>query len=76
MPDHVHAVVWLDDCSSRSLSSVSATAREIGQRLPSVAKPVWQRGFYDHVVRDEDDLFRIREYIATNPLRSPCRRHS
>jgi REP element-mobilizing transposase RayT len=30
---------------------------------------LWQRGFYDHVVRDEQDLRRIREYIATNPIR-------
>jgi putative transposase len=31
--------------------------------------PVWQRSFYDHVIRDEASLNRIREYIATNPLR-------
>ncbi len=30
---------------------------------------VWQRGYYDHIVRDEEDLDRIREYIATNPAR-------
>jgi hypothetical protein len=29
---------------------------------------LWQRGYYDHVVRDDDDLARIREYIATNPM--------
>lgn len=32
-------------------------------------RAVWQRGFYEHVVRNEEDLYRIREYIATNPLR-------
>ena len=30
---------------------------------------LWQRSFYDHVIRDEDSLNRIREYIATNPQR-------
>jgi hypothetical protein len=30
---------------------------------------LWQRGYFDHVVRDDRDLERIREYIATNPLR-------
>jgi putative transposase len=30
---------------------------------------LWQRSFYDHVIRDEESLNRIREYIATNPLR-------
>jgi putative transposase len=31
--------------------------------------PFWQRNFYDHVIRDEDSLNRIREYIVTNPQR-------
>ncbi len=31
--------------------------------------PVWQRSFYDHVIRDETSWNRIREYISTNPLR-------
>ncbi len=29
----------------------------------------WQRGYYDHIIRDEEDLNRIREYIQRNPLR-------
>ncbi len=28
----------------------------------------WQSRFYDHIVRDEEDLYRIKEYIQTNPL--------
>jgi uncharacterized protein (TIGR00252 family) len=30
---------------------------------------LWQRSFYDHVIRDEASLNRIREYISTNSLR-------
>ena len=29
---------------------------------------LWQRNFYEHVIRNERDLAAIREYIATNPL--------
>ena len=29
---------------------------------------VWQRGYHDHVVRDDSDLERIRTYISTNPI--------
>jgi putative transposase len=29
----------------------------------------WQRGYYDHIIRDETDLERIREYITLNPSR-------
>jgi len=28
---------------------------------------VWQRGCYEHVIRDENSLGRIREYIVNNP---------
>jgi len=30
---------------------------------------VWQRNYYEHVIRDEQSLIRIREYIAGNPAR-------
>jgi len=30
---------------------------------------VWQRNYYEHVVRDDADLYRIRDYINDNPLR-------
>lgn len=29
----------------------------------------WQRSFYDHVIRNEGELYRIREYIQNNPLK-------
>lgn len=29
----------------------------------------WQRGFYEHVIRNEDDLHDIREYIVYNPMK-------
>lgn len=28
---------------------------------------VWQRNYYEHVIRNEEDLARIRHYIADNP---------
>jgi putative transposase len=41
--------------------------KELG--WPQFQGSLWQSGFYDHVIRDEASLNRIREYIATNPLR-------
>lgn len=31
--------------------------------------PVWQRNYYEHIVRDEQELYAIREYIRYNPLK-------
>lgn len=30
---------------------------------------VWQRNYYEHIVRDEESLVRIRRYIIDNPAR-------
>jgi REP element-mobilizing transposase RayT len=34
---------------------------------PPFAGRLWQRNYYEHIVRDDDDLVRIRHYILTNP---------
>lgn len=31
--------------------------------------PLWQRGFYDHIIRNQDDAHRIAQYILDNPLK-------
>ena len=45
--------------------AVTQRIRRIGGECRN---PVWQRNYYDHIVRDEDELCRIRQYIADNPL--------
>ena len=36
--------------------------------LPPFDKRIWQRNYYEHVVRDANDYARIAEYIRNNPL--------
>ncbi|UMX47737.1 MAG: hypothetical protein L7H18_04835 [Candidatus Nealsonbacteria bacterium DGGOD1a] len=33
-----------------------------------LGKPIWQRNYYEHIIRNDDDLDRVREYIINNPL--------
>ena len=51
----------------------SATARLINFHRATPGATVWQRGYYEHRVRGEDDLRRIREYIIGNPRRGEDR---
>ena len=32
-------------------------------------KRIWQRSYYDHIIRDEDDYLRIWQYIDENPAK-------
>ena len=56
----------------RSLSSMIAGFKSvckirINQIRNTPGEPVWQRGYYDHIIRNEEALNRIREYIQFNP---------
>lgn len=72
MPDHLHILLSLAEDYHKSLQNwVSAfkryTTRVINE-LFSI-KPLWQKNFYDHVVRKEESLIKIAEYIVNNPVR-------
>ena len=46
----------------------SVTTRKINQARQLPGTPVWQRDYYDKIMRGEDALRRVREYITSNPL--------
>lgn len=47
----------------------SATTKRVNAIRGTVGAPVWQRNYYEHVVRSNEELSRIRLYIRDNPLR-------
>ncbi len=47
----------------------SAVTREINRLRGTPAGQVWQRNYYEHVIRNEAALHDIRQYIANNPVK-------
>jgi putative transposase len=45
------------------------TTKQINELRDMQGLPFWQRNYWEHVIRDEDSLTRIREYIRDNPDR-------
>lgn len=45
------------------------SAKRINQLRKTSGMPVWQRNYFEHIIRNEKALGRIRNYIETNPLR-------
>ncbi len=43
------------------------TAKSINGKCGLRDRPIWQRSFYDHIIHNEYELTRIREYIKNNP---------
>ena len=51
---------------SRTFKSIAAI--NANRLLNRSGRPVWQRNYYEHIVRNEAGLDKIRKYIADNPL--------
>ena len=45
------------------------TARQINDICVTSGMPVWQRNYYEHIIRNEESLAGIRQYITDNPAR-------
>lgn len=76
MPNHVHMIIWIsvDNRTAHTLGNIvrgfkSEVSRKCGKR-------VWQRGFHEHIIRNEQDLQEIRSYIANNPIKWDLDRHN
>ena len=80
MPNHVHGVIVIRErdagqggasaaptladvvCAFKSMSAITGN-RALGRS----GRPFWQRNYYERIVRDEEELNRIRRYIIDNP---------
>jgi len=47
----------------------STVTKQVNELRGTPGAKLWQRNYYEHVIRDEDDLNRIRQYILDNPAR-------
>jgi len=82
MPNHIHGIIILNDtgaarCAptglvSGSLSAIihsfkSAVTKRINKLRQTTTPPIWQRNYYDHIIRNDKSLHKIRKYIVNNP---------
>lgn len=70
MPNHIHLILTIDTIRRPMVAPTIATV--IKQFKGAVSKEtgttVWQKGFYDHIIRDDEDYNTKAQYIGTNPL--------
>ncbi len=51
----------------RAFKSISAIAAN--RVLGRTGRSLWQRNYHEHIIRDDNSLYTIRQYITDNPLR-------
>lgn len=71
MPDHLHLILDpkeadLSDVIKRIKLSFAKCYRD---KIATPKKRVWQYRFWDHVIRDQDDLNRHIDYVHYNPVK-------
>lgn len=82
MPNHMHGIIIIKDsvgagskpAPTHGLPEIvrqfkTFSAKRINQTRKISGRSVWQRNYYEHIVRDDTDLNRIREYIVNNPVK-------
>ena len=75
MPDHIHMILEISNAehNGRIISAPTALSRRIGQMKRFVSKeigfPIWQKSYYEHIIRNERDYTETLEYSVNNPLK-------
>jgi hypothetical protein len=46
----------------------TVSTKRINELCGTKGKTVWQRNYYEHIIRDDESLDKIREYITNNPM--------
>ncbi|WP_251358808.1 transposase [Kangiella sp. TOML190] len=73
LPDHLHLIMTLpadDDFSTRIGLIKQHFTRHLNQLNPNSSKPVvWQKRFWEHLIRDPQDFENHVNYIHYNPVR-------
>ncbi len=84
MPNHLHGIIVITDdgkggssvspASRKSLGRLigafkTVSARQVNRALDMPGQRLWQRNYYEHVIRNDEECDRVREYIFCNPMR-------
>ena len=71
MPNHIHMIIMIEANEDGRLIIAPTISRIIKQYKTAVSKEigvsVWQKGFFDHIIRNDEDLHRHVQYIDENP---------
>jgi len=71
MPDHVH---WLLELGyKKELSAVVQGVKSLASKR--AGRKLWQKGFYDHALRRDEDIAATARYMVLNPQRAGLVEH-
>lgn len=84
MPNHLHGIIVISDSRGGSRTAPTEKPKPLGRLIGAFKTvsskrinqirdnpgcPVWQRDYYERVIRNEQELARAREYIVNNLMK-------
>ena len=80
MPNHIHILLFVRNDGSPRTSTPTKQTSAVSHFVSTFkrfcnkeyGKNIWQRGFFDHIIRDREDYDEHVRYIAENPARWHC----
>lgn len=76
MPNHIHMILSIDtsvENGGRLIIAPTNISNVVKQLKSAVTKDIgisiWQKSFFDHIIRNEQDYLAIWQYIDDNPLK-------
>ena len=73
MPDHIHLILRIESNISGRIISAPTISTVVGSMKrwvsKQIGKPIWQKSFYEHGIRNQQDYDEIWTYIDNNPLK-------
>ena len=79
MPNHIHGIIIIDNEQAEqspapTIGNIICAYKSITTKLSNkndnfLGRTIWQRGYYDHIIRNEAEYQKIWEYVDTNQLK-------
>ena len=70
MPDHVHLLLEAKEQANLIRFMKAFKQMSAYRHSRAFSQPLWQKGYYDHILRKEEDVRSVAQYIFENPLRA------
>ena len=69
MPNHIHLIIEIEDGRTQFAPTISQIIKQYkGSITKQLNYSIWQKSFYEHVIRNEKEYYLIKQYIQDNPL--------
>lgn len=73
MPNHVHLILVVQNNEDGRMISAPTVSTVVGSMkrwvFKQIGRSIWQKSFYEHGIRNQQDYDEIWEYIENNPMK-------